>query len=211
MLIQWFGHAAFQIDTEAGKIITDPFNEELGYPMFPRSADVVTVSHQHWDHNHVETVSGSPQIISAPGSYQLEGLTIQGFPTFHDKNAGKDRGGNTIFRISAENLVLLHLGDLGHKLDSKTAEMIGAVDILMIPVGGKFTVGAEEAFAMVTLLHPRIVIPMHFQTPHLSFQLAPVEEFTARFDKVLKLPRLEIRPSDLPDDTRIIVLDYLMG
>jgi L-ascorbate metabolism protein UlaG (beta-lactamase superfamily) len=211
MLIQWYGHASFQIDTKAGKIITDPFNEELGYPMFPRNADVVTVSHQHWDHNHVETVSGSPQIISAPGSYQWEGMTIQGFPAFHDKNSGKNRGSNIVYKIDAEDMTLLHLGDLGHSLSQKIVEEIGSVDILMIPVGGKFTVGAEEAYDIVTLLRPRIVIPMHFQTPHLSFRLAPVEEFTSKFEKILKLPRLEVSLQDLPDDTQIMVLDYPMG
>ncbi len=211
MLIQWLGHASFQIDTKAGKIITDPFNDELGYPMFPRSADVVTVSHQHWDHNHVETLSGSPQIISGQGTYQLEGITIQGFPAFHDNNFGKDRGSNIIFKIEVEDMTLLHLGDLGHSLSQETAQEIGAVDILMIPVGGTFTVGAKQAFDIVALLGPRIVIPMHYQTPHLSFRLAPVEEFTSQFEKVLKLPRLEIISENLTNDAQIIVLDYLIG
>lgn len=211
MLIQWFGHASFQIDTNAGRIITDPFNEELGYPMFPRQADMVTVSHQHWDHNKVETVSGSPQVFSAPGFYQLEGMTIQGYPTFHDKKSGQERGRNTVFKICTEDVTLLHLGDLGHMISRDTAKEIGAVDILLLPVGGKFTVGADTAYDLVDLLRPRIVIPMHYQTPHLSFHLAPVEEFTSRFEKVLKLPALKISSQDLPGETQIIVLDYLTG
>ncbi|NLV22643.1 MAG: MBL fold metallo-hydrolase [Syntrophomonadaceae bacterium] len=211
MLIKWFGHASFQIDTSAGTIITDPFNDELGYPMFPRRADVVTVSHQHWDHNTVENVSGSPQVFSAPGFYQLEGMSIQGFPTFHDQKSGQERGGNTVFKISTEEINLLHLGDLGHILSQETAIEIGVVDILLLPVGGNFTVDADAAYEIVGLLRPRIVIPMHFQTPHLSFRLAPVEEFTGKYEKVLKLPSLEISSQDLPNETQIIVLDYLMG
>jgi L-ascorbate metabolism protein UlaG (beta-lactamase superfamily) len=211
MLIQWFGHASFQIDTHAGRIITDPFNEELGYPMFPRQADIVTVSHQHWDHNKVETVSGSPQVFSAPGFYQPEGMTIQGYPTFHDKKSGQERGYNTIFKICTEDVTLLHLGDLGHMLNGDTAKEIGAVDILLLPVGGKFTIDADTAYDLVDLIKPKIVIPMHFQTPHLSFRLAPVEEFTSRFEKVLKLPKLEISSQELPGETQIIVLDYLTG
>ena len=211
MLIKWFGHASFRIETNAGIIITDPFDDELGYPMFPRQADVVTVSHQHWDHNKVETVSGSPRVFSAPGLYELEGMTIQGFSTFHDKKSGQERGSNTIFKICTEDMTLLHSGDLGHMLSNDAAKEIGAVDILMLPVGGKFTVGADTAHDLVDLLRPRIVIPMHFQTPHLSFRLAPVEEFTSRFEKVLKLPGLEINSQDLPNETQIIVLDYLMG
>jgi L-ascorbate metabolism protein UlaG (beta-lactamase superfamily) len=211
MLIKWFGHASFEIATNAGTIITDPFNGELGYPMFPRQADVVTVSHQHWDHNAVETVSGSPQVFCEPGCYPMEGMTIQGFPSFHDAKSGQERGRNTIFKICAEDLTLLHLGDLGHMLSRDKAEEIGTVEILLLPVGGKFTVGAETAYDLVGLLRPKIVIPMHFQTPHLSFRLAPVEEFTCQFEKILKLPNLEINSQNLPNNTQIMVLDYLMG
>lgn len=210
MLIQWFGHASFKINTAAGSIITDPFNDELGYPMFPRRADVVTVSHQHWDHNAVEDISGAPQVFSDPGFYQWKGIDIRGIPSFHDQNSGRERGRNTIFKISAEKINLLHLGDLGHLLSLETVAEIGAVDILMLPVGGTFTIGADEAYAIVGLLQPRIVIPMHFQTPHLSFRLAPVEEFTSKFEKMLKLPGLEINSQNLPEQTQIIVLDYLI-
>jgi len=211
MFIKWFGHASFQIDTAAGRIITDPFNAKLGYPMFPREADIVTVSHQHWDHNAVESVSGSPRVLAESGLYKLNGMVIQGFPAFHDKKAGLERGCNIIFKISAEEISLLHLGDLGHMLSQEMAEAIGSVDILLLPVGGKYTVGADEACDIVRLLQPRIVIPMHFQTPHLSFPLAPVEEFTSRFERVLKLPGLEISSQDLPDETQVIVLDYLLS
>jgi L-ascorbate metabolism protein UlaG (beta-lactamase superfamily) len=211
MLIKWFGHASFLIETATAKIITDPFNAKLGYPMFHREADVVTISHQHWDHNAVENVAGSPRVLTESGLYELNGMIIQGFPAYHDKETGRERGGNIIFKISTEEITLLHLGDLGHMLSREAAEAIGKVDILLLPVGGKFTIGANEAFDIVHLLQPRLVIPMHFQTNCLSFPLASAEEFTSRFERVLKLPNLEISSQDLPDVTQVIVLDYLLS
>lgn len=211
MKITWFGHASFQIDTDGGRIITDPFNDQLGYLMFPRRADIVTVSHQHWDHNAVESVSGSPRLITDPGLYELEGITIQGISSYHDNKSGRERGPNTIFKFLAEGMTLVHLGDLGHELNQATADAVGPVDILLLPVGGIYTIGADGAYDVTELLRPRIVIPMHFQTPHLSFKLAPVEEFTSKFEKVLKLPGLQITSSDLPDHLQVIVLDYLTG
>jgi L-ascorbate metabolism protein UlaG (beta-lactamase superfamily) len=211
MLIQWFGHASFRIEMGSCTIITDPFNAELGYPMFPREADIVTISHQHWDHNASETVSGTPQILAHPGLYQLNEVMIQGFQSYHDKQAGRERGVNTIFKIEAEAITLLHLGDLGHMISQSLAEEIGTIDILLLPVGGKYTVGADEAYEIVRLLQPRVVIPMHYQTPPLSFVLAPVEAFTSKFERVLKLPGLEISQPELPTETEIIILDYLLG
>jgi len=209
MKIRWRGHASFVIQAAGKQIITDPFNSKLGYPLKPITADLVTVSHDHWDHNAVETISGSPRIIRGTGTHEIDGVTVKGIPCFHDQNQGRDRGMNTIFKITAEGITLVHLGDLGHPLTAGQIQDIGENDILCIPVGGIFTIDAAAAIKTVQALRPKIVIPMHFSTPHLSFELAPLEQFTTHFDHVIKKPALEVTAEDLGAEMKVIVLDYL--
>ncbi len=209
MKIRWRGHASFVIQAAGKQIITDPFNAELGYPLKPIEADMVMVSHVHWDHNAVETISGSPRIIKGTGIHDIDGITVKGIGCFHDRNQGRDRGKNTIFKIAAEGINLVHLGDLGHLLTAGQIQDIGETDILCIPVGGKFTIDAADAVKTVQALKPKIVIPMHFSTPHLSFALAPLEQFTTHFDQVIKKPALEVTAEELGAEMRVIVLDYL--
>lgn len=208
MKIKWLGHACFAIETGNKRIITDPFNEEVGYPMPGLSADIITVSHEHWDHSAVDTISGHPEVINQTGEYRLGPINITGLPSFHDKTGGQERGKNIIFCIQAEGIKVVHLGDLGHVVAEQLSG-IGGVDILLIPVGGKYTIDAQEAFVTVQNLNPGIVVPMHYQTPHLSFELAPVELFSAQFDQVVKKPYLEINPKDLGKDKKVIILDYM--
>lgn len=208
MKIRWRGHASFIIETEDKIIVTDPFNADYGYPVTPVIADIVTVSHQHRDHNAVETMDGHPQIILGTGMVELKGISITGIASFHDRRAGQERGANTIFKISAEGVELVHLGDLGQTLTAGQVKEIGKVDVLLVPVGGRYTIDAEEAYGIVSTLQPKIVIPMHFATPHLSFALAPVEKFTSHYDTVIKKPYLEVNPGNLGLDQRIIILDY---
>ena len=209
MKIRWRGHASFIIETGSRKIITDPFNATYGYPMNHVAADIVTVSHEHGDHNAVATVAGEPRIIRGSGTVELEGILIKGIDSFHDMQQGRERGPNTIFKISAEGIDLVHLGDLGQLLSAGQVQEIGNVDILLLPVGGRYTIDASEAYQTVSLLQPRVVIPMHFGTPHLSFKLAPLELFTARYDRIIKKPSLEIQADEFSPEMKIIVLDYL--
>lgn len=209
MKITWRGHASFLIEAGGKRIITDPFNAELGYPLKPIAADLITLSHGHWDHSAVETISGSPHIIRGMGEHREDGIIFKGIASWHDRNKGGERGSNTIFKISAEGINLVHLGDLGHLLSTGQVQEIGPVDILLIPVGGTFTINAAEALKVIKQLDPRIVIPMHFSTPHLSFKLAPLEEFTSQFDQVIKKPTLEVQADGLGEGLRVMVLDYL--
>lgn len=209
MKIRWRGHASFFIETGGVSIITDPFNKELGYPLSSEKADIITISHEHWDHNASETVEGDPQIIRGSGEFKVKDLLIKGIKSYHDKNEGKDRGSNTIYKICSEGISLLHLGDLGHILSPDQLKEIGYVDLLLLPVGGTFTIDAAEAEQIVESLKPKVVIPMHFNTPHLSFELAPVEDFTSRYEKVIKKAFVEIYKEDLTGEMKIIILDYL--
>jgi L-ascorbate metabolism protein UlaG (beta-lactamase superfamily) len=207
--IRWRGHASFYIESHDVKIITDPFPESLGYPLVWNQADIVTLSHNHWDHAAVDTVAGEPAVVKGTGEFKTGRVLIQGFASYHDKKKGRERGENTIYKIAVDDLNIVHLGDLGHVLPSSQVKQYGSVDILLVPVGGKFTIDAAEAFAVVQSIKPKIAIPMHYQTPHLSFQLGPVEEFTSRFERVVKVPFLDSDRQKLPQEPKIMVLDYL--
>jgi len=208
MKISWLGHACFLIETEITSILCDPFNEGVGYPLFKGNAGLVTISHDHWDHNAAHLVGGNPFVVKGPGSFLFEDIQIKGFTSFHDKAQGKKRGNNIIYKILADGLNLVHLGDIGHVLTKEQVEEIGAVDILLVPVGGNFTVDADEAYEITGQLKPKIVIPMHFKTPVNSFDIDPVEAYTIKFEQIVKKPFLQINQSELFYPVRVIVLDY---
>jgi len=206
MKIRWAGHAQFVIQTAGKTIVTDPPAPSYGYPAVPEHADIVTVSHEHGDHNAVETLSGNPQILRGTGAHTIGDITLTGYPSFHDPEHGTLRGENTIFRIQAENLNLVHLGDLGETLTDEQIQALGPVDILMIPIGSVYTIDAEEAFALVQRIQPKIVLPMHYMTPYLSFTLDPSEKFIQKFDEVLYRPFVEVSAGHLPQTMQVILL-----
>jgi L-ascorbate metabolism protein UlaG (beta-lactamase superfamily) len=209
MKISWFGHACFLIETDGTKIVTDPFDQALGYLVVPQEADIALISHDHWDHNALHVFSQAPMAFREEGSFRAGDIKLEGILSYHDKNQGQERGTNIIFKLQAEGIDLVHLGDLGHLPTARQVEQIGHVDILLIPVGGTYTIDAQEATQVVELLQPRVVIPMHYDTAALSFSLAPVEAFTVQYDCVIKKSFLELNKNELQGDRRIIVLDYL--
>lgn len=178
MKIRWFGHSCFLLTGTSGvRVLTDPFNEKVGYPVPAVQADIVTVSHQHFDHNHTAVVQGRFTVFDSPGSYTTHGVEIHGFPTFHDDDQGHQRGNNVLFRISLDGLTVVHCGDLGHMLTREQGESIGQVDVLLLPVGGTYTIGCAEAVELMRLLRPVITIPMHYRTPAMSFPIQQVDPF----------------------------------
>jgi L-ascorbate metabolism protein UlaG (beta-lactamase superfamily) len=215
MQIQWFGHSCFRItaknDSGEVSIVTDPFGEKYGLKVPKLTADVLTISHQHQDHNNTDTVKGDPFIITNPGEYETKGVFVYGIPGFHDNKQGSERGVNTIYNIRVEDLTIVHLGDLGHPLTNEQLEMIQNVDILCIPVGGTYTINAQEAIEVITQIDPRIVIPMHYMLPglKLSQEIDGVEKFiSASGLPVEKMPRLKITKKELPQDsTKLIILE----
>lgn len=208
MKINWLGHASFLIEAEGKKIITDPFDEKVGYPLYAGEVDIATVSHDHYDHNAVHLLKGNPVVVKETGHFSWGEINITGYPSYHDKNKGRDRGENIIYKISAEDISILHLGDLGHVLEDQTVKEIGDIDILLLPVGGVYTINADEAFTLAQKINPKIIIPMHFATPALSFALSPVEDFTSKFDYSVKKPYLYVSRKDLSSTGEVIVLDY---
>ena len=178
MKISWLGHSCFKIESDGGKIIvTDPFDEAVGYPLPKAKADVVTVSHDHHDHNHVAAIGGNPAVVRGPGKKAAAGIEFEGIASYHDDRGGKRRGKNTIFSFEMDGIRVCHLGDLGHLLSEEDAAALGDVDVLMIPVGGVYTLDAGGAKKVVGQIRPKVVIPMHFMTPALTFKVDPPDRF----------------------------------
>lgn len=213
MIITWLGHACFKIQDKEVTIITDPYDSSIGFKLPRLKADIVTVSHDHYDHNNiagVKGISGEPFIIKNPGEYEIKGVFIYGIPFWHDKSEGKERGANIAYRIEIEGISVVHLGDLGHFLTEEQAALLGSIDILLIPVGGKYTIGVKEAVEIINELEPRIVIPMHYKIPGLKIDIEPVDKFLKEMgvSKVERLPKLKIVKKDLPqEETKVILLE----
>lgn len=210
MIITNLGHAKFLIELENGhRIITDPFDPGTGYPVGSAACDTVLVSHHHHDHDAVETLRGYTQVIDAPGEYTpCAGVRVTGVASFHDDAQGAKRGKNTMYLIEAEGLRVAHLGDLGHLPDAQQIEALAPVDVLMVPVGGFFTIDAETARQVCTMLSARVVLPMHFRTEcNAGWPIAPVDGFTALFPTPAEtLTELRVTREDLVCQPRIAVL-----
>ena len=210
--ITWFGHACFMIVAGNGtRILTDPFDETVGYELPSVAADIVTVSHNHFDHNNIGMVMGSPQVMDSPGERDLGGVGIRGVQTYHDTRSGAVRGTNTVFIIETDGMTICHAGDLGHIPPDETVKSIGKVDVLLIPVGGTYTLDAAGALETVGRLGPRIVVPMHYKTPDLKLtELDGPERFLAGMSRVERAPgsTYTVQASSLPREVTAVVLDY---
>ncbi|UCC60205.1 MAG: MBL fold metallo-hydrolase [Dehalococcoidia bacterium] len=210
MEITWLGHSCFRIRGKEATIVTDPFDKTLGYPVKKPTASILTVSHQHPQHSFIAGVTGNPKIVSRPGEYEIANVFINGITTFHDADRGESRGKNTVYVIQIEEVSICHLGDLGHVPTAEQIEQMSSIDVLMVPVGGGTTIGATEAVETISLLQPKIVIPMHFKTEVISMDLAPVEPFLKEMGvkEIISQPKLPVSRSSLPADTGVVVLDY---
>lgn len=208
--ITWLGHSCFRIKGNQAEIITDPFPPESGYNLGKPTARIVTVSHQHLSHNYVQGVGGDPKLVTTPGEYEISGVLIIGIASYHDAEGGRSRGRNTIYLMEVDGISVCHLGDLGQALTDEQAEEIDNADVLLMPVGGVSTMNAAAASAVVRQLEPKIVIPMHYQTPVLKRELEPVDNFLREMGmaEVAPQPKLSVTRSNLPAPTQVVVLDY---
>lgn len=208
MEITWLGQACFKIDDKETSIVIDPYDPKLGLKLPKKlEANVLLITHEHYDHNFRQGVSGNPYTIDCPGEYEISGVTITGIPAFHDKKEGQERGKITIYTLEFEGLNICHLGDLGQDLTDEEIDKLGTVDILMIPVGGVYTINGEEAAKIVGEIEPKIVIPMHYKLPGLKEPLDSLDKFTQKTDgKIGEEERLKIKVANLPQETKVIVL-----
>lgn len=213
MDIIFLGHSSFRIKGKTASIVTDPFDSKMvGLKFSPVEADIVTVSHNHADHSQISLVKNVKKVIQGPGEYEIMGISILGFNSYHDAKEGEERGRNTIYVFEVDGLRIAHLGDLGHELSEGLVEDLGDIDILMIPVGGEFTIGIGKAVSVVQAIEPSIIIPMHYQTSGLNpanfAKLAPVEDFLKEVGLAVEnLPKLSLKKEELGEEQKVVVLE----
>lgn len=212
MKLKWLGHSCFLISSETGlRIITDPYGTGKGikYAPIKETADIITVSHDHFDHNAVSSVRGKPEIIKDSGIRIVKGIQFKGIVTYHDESSGKQRGTNTIFCFSMDGIKICHLGDLGHLLSPGQLKEIGDVDLLLLPVGGYYTIDARLATQIYTELRPKVAVPMHYKTPKLDFPITGADDFLAGKEGVKKLnsSEIEFKKEALPTMPEIVILE----
>ena len=218
MEIKWYGHAAFRITTQDGtSIIIDPFESGykdglLSYGRIDEEADIVITSHDHGDHGYTKDIPGTYDRIREEGVFTFGGITLRTLSTFHDDVKGARGGGNLVTVISADGLILAHLGDLGHPLDAETLNKMGPVDILLLPVGGLYTIDAATATRVMKDVGPALTIPMHYRTAKCKFPIAGVEEFTRGKNNVRLSGEsaLTVTKGTLPGEPEIIVLRHAL-
>ncbi|MDI7261185.1 MAG: MBL fold metallo-hydrolase [Thermodesulfobacteriota bacterium] len=218
MKIKYYGHAAFLITSDKGvKIILDPyepgaFGGQLSYGKINDQADIAITSHDHADHNDIKSLPGSPQVVKGSGPKTVKGISIRGIATYHDPSKGSERGTNTIFVLNVDGIRVCHLGDLGHILSEKELAEIGSVDILLIPVGGFFTIDPQEATRVAEQVRPKILIPMHFKTEKVGFPIVPVEDFLKGKPNPKRSGKSELAfdQGTLPQQMEIVVLEHAL-
>jgi len=212
MNVTWIGHACFLIESKGDRILTDPFNEKVPYNLPETDVDVVTVSHEHFDHNAVARVAGSPIVVRGPGKHEARGIRFSGIASAHDDQGGSQRGSNTIFAFALEGVHLAHLGDLGAPLDESQRRALADVEILFIPVGGHFTIDAQAAADLIGGLPAlRIAIPMHFKTNRIGdWPIAPVDAFEELVHNPRRLGHATatISRGILPSRPEVWILDH---
>jgi L-ascorbate metabolism protein UlaG (beta-lactamase superfamily) len=206
--IKWYGHACFRVRSREATILTDPIPRSMGYKVEKQRVDIVTISHDHPGHTNLGMVTGEPKLVNGPGEYEMNEVFITGIQTYHDDQKGAEQGRNTAYLFELEELIICHLGDLGHALSEDQVESMSSVDILIIPVGGGPVLDATRAVEVIAQLDPRIVIPMQFQTDIGDRDRDPLDRFLKEMgiQEVDPRDKLTVRRSDLGETTSVVVL-----
>lgn len=214
MDITWHGHGCFRLRGKAASAITDPYPPSLGLKLPKLEADLVTVSHEHENHSYVDAVKNGAQVVDGPGEYEVAGITVLGFPTFHDAERGAQRGRNTVYVIEVDDVRVCHLGDLGHRFNEDDLDQMGTIDVLLAPAGGGTSLDAEGAAALVRQIEPRVVVPMHYAIPGLKKDLDGVDRFLKEMGaaEVEPINRLSLQATTGDTETtRVVVLEPRLG
>lgn len=208
MEISHIGHSCFKIVGKNLTVVTDPYNHpKLDIKMPKLDADVLTISHDHRDHNYKEAIKGEYLLLDSPGEYEVKECFFQGITSFHDDKDGSERGINTIFTMEIDGIHICHLGDLGTELDSEQLEAMDGVDILMIPVGGAYTIDPKTAVKVINDVSPKIVVPMHYKTQGINLDIASLDKFLSEIgEEPETLDKLKIMKKDLPEEMKVVVL-----
>lgn len=212
MNIKWYGHSCFLLTSANGvRVLCDPYSPEVGTNLEDIEADIVTVSHHHFDHDCISVVGGEYILVDKCERIEHEGIIIEGINTFHDTEGGAKRGTNIMFKITMDGMSVLHCGDLGHTLDAETIERVGNVDVLLVPIGGTYTLDYIGARAVANQLKQKVVIPMHYKTPNCKLdELAPIDAFISHVANCaihrLNQSEASLYPATLGED-RVLVLN----
>jgi L-ascorbate metabolism protein UlaG (beta-lactamase superfamily) len=206
--VTWLGHGCFRLRGRSAAVVTDPYPPSIGLKLQRLDADLVTVSHEHENHNYTQVVRDAYE-IRGPGEYEVAGVSVIGVPTFHDAEKGAKQGRNTVYLIEIDDVRVCHLGDLGHKLDDAEAEAISSPDVLLVPVGGHTAINAAQAAEVVRQLEPRYVVPMHYAIPGLKLELDTLDRFLKEMAVTVTepQPKLSIQASSGEYDTKVVVLE----
>jgi L-ascorbate metabolism protein UlaG (beta-lactamase superfamily) len=206
--VTWLGHGCFRLRGRGAAVVTDPYPPAIGLKLSRLDADLVTVSHEHDNHNYTQVVREAYE-IRGPGEYEVAGVSVVGVPTYHDAERGAKHGRNTVYLIDIDDVRVVHLGDLGHKLDDAEAEAVSSTDVLLVPVGGRSALNAAQAAEVVRQLEPRYVVPMHYAIPGLKLQLDPVDRFLKEMAVAAAepQPKLTVQKSSGEYETKVVVLE----
>jgi L-ascorbate metabolism protein UlaG (beta-lactamase superfamily) len=206
--IKWFGHACFRIRGKDVTVLTDPVPRDTGYDLGAQSADIVTVSHDHHGHTALDLISPGYRLVNGPGEYEIQEVFITGVTTFHDAERGRLLGKNTVYLIEIEDLIVCHLGDLGHVLTEPQVEAMSAVDVLIVPVGGPPTINSAQAAEVIGQLEPGVIVPMQFRTERGDHQRESLERFVKEMGltEYEQLDRLVLKKSDAGGSPRVVIL-----
>ncbi len=208
MDVTWLGHGCFRLRGRGAAVVTDPYPPSIGLKLQRLDADLVTVSHEHENHNYTQVMRDAYE-IRGPGEYEVAGVSVIGVPTFHDAEKGAKHGRNTVYLIEIDDVRVCHLGDLGHRLDDAEAEAISSPDVLLVPVGGNTAINAAQAAEVVRQLEPRFVVPMHYAIPGLKLQLDTLDRFLKEMavTSAEPQPKLSVQASSGEYDTKVVVLE----
>ncbi|OGD95660.1 hypothetical protein A3F02_02900 [Candidatus Curtissbacteria bacterium RIFCSPHIGHO2_12_FULL_38_9b] len=214
--IWWHGQACFKIKGKKTSCVIDPYESEFtGLNSLKLQADIVCITHDHQDHNNFKVVKSeaentNPFVINGSGEYEISGINVVGISSYHDNQNGTERGKNTIYLITVDEINIVHLGDLGQKkLTQDQVEQLSVCDILLIPVGGVYTIEAKDAPDIISQIEPKIIVPMHYKIEGLKFNLSDVNQFLATMgrEKTQPQPKLSISKEKLPEEVEIVVLE----
>jgi L-ascorbate metabolism protein UlaG (beta-lactamase superfamily) len=213
MEITWLGHSCFQLRGKNVILITDPvtprqeISEEVSR-LSKTNATIVTISHDHPGHNYVQGVGGKPRVVRGPGEYEISDVLITGVSSFHDDEHGKKQGRNTIYIIHMDDLVICHLGDLGHSLQEQQLEEVADADVLLLPIGGGNSINATQAAEIISQVEPRVVIPMHYHPEQSEGRPAQLDKFCREMgvEAVEPQPKFTITKSSLPATMQVVLL-----
>jgi L-ascorbate metabolism protein UlaG (beta-lactamase superfamily) len=212
MEISWYGHSCFRLtERSMATVVTDPFDAEMvGYDQLKLKADIVTVSHEAAGHNYLNAVKGYSHAITGPGEFEIGGVFITGVQTDGQGKKAEDKPRNTLYVFDYDGLTVAHLGDLRSVPTQAEIEALGNVNVALVPVGGGGGLNAAKAAEIVSLLEPNIVIPMHYHTPAVKVPLDHLDKFLKEMGlhEAETVPALKVTRSGLPDETRVVVLDY---